>query len=157
MKDDELRSTKTRKGWLLPYLLKLDEMFFGRWDYWFKIIEADKISERPIPQIPFRAAEEYTERLVQRNIKECLDKGARELSHPLGELIDWIMWGLGKEEEFPRVSEELDDYWYRTFNLGLFYKEPADHWGMIDLPPIIGPVVTLHIWPLYSTKYLIFC
>ena len=133
MKDNEIRSTRERKGWLLPYLLKLDEMYFGRWEYWFNIIESDTIPEGDIPQIPFNAAEEYTERLVQKNIKECLDRGAREHSYSLGEFIDWIMWGLGKEEKFPRVSVALDDYWYRTFNLGLFYKEPADHWGMIAM------------------------
>ena len=26
-----------------------------------------------------------------------------------------------------------------------------------DLPPILGPLVMLHIWRLYSTKYLAFC
>ncbi|TFB13956.1 hypothetical protein E3V33_00160 [Candidatus Marinimicrobia bacterium MT.SAG.4] len=133
MKDDEIRSTKERKGWLLPYLLKLDEIFFGRWEYWFNIIESDKILKGPIPQIPFKAAEEYTERLVQKNIRKCLDRGSREDSNSLGLFVDWIMWGLGKEEEFPRVSETLDDFWYRTFNLGLFYKEPADHWSMIAM------------------------
>ena len=133
MKDDEIRSTRDRKGWLLPYLLKLDEMFFGRWDYWFNIIESDKIPKVEIPQIPFKAAEEYTERLVQKNIRKCLDRGSREHSYSLGLFIDWIMWGLGKEDEFPRVSETLDDFWYRTFNLGLFYKEPADHFGMIAM------------------------
>ena len=133
MKDDDIRSTRERKGWLLPYLLKLDEMYFGRWEYWFKIIEYDEIPKGPIPQIPFRAAEEYTERLVQKNIRKCLDRGSRELSHSLGVLIDWIMWGLGKEDEFPKITEKLDDFWYRTFNLGLFYKEPADHWGMIAM------------------------
>ena len=76
MKDEEMRSTKNRKGWLLPYLLKLDQMFFWRWEYWLNIIEADKIPKGPIPQIPFKAAEEYVERLVQKNIRECLDRGA---------------------------------------------------------------------------------
>ena len=133
MKDDDIRSTGDKKGWLLPYLLKLDEMFFGRWEYWFNMIQSDKVPKEPIPQIEFRAAEEYTERLVQKNIKKCIDRGSRELSHSLGVLIDWIMWGLGRGEEFPHISEELDDYWYRTFNLGLFYKEPADHWGKIAM------------------------
>ena len=133
MNDDDIRSTSEKKGWLLQYLLKLDEMFFGRWEYWFKIIENDKIPKGPIPQIPFKAAEAYRERLVQKNIKTCLDRGARELSLSLGELIDWIIWGLGIGDQFPRVSEALDDYWYRTFNLGLFYKEPADHWSMIAM------------------------
>ena len=133
MKDEELRSTRDRKSWLLPYLLKLDEIFFGRWEYWFKIIESDRIPKGSIPQIPFKAAEEYTERLVQKNIRKCLDRGSRELLHSLGLFIDWIMWGLRRGEEFPSISETLDDYWYRTFNLGLFYKEPADHWGMVAM------------------------
>ena len=133
MNDDEIRSTREKKGWLLPYLLKLDEIFFGRWEYWFNIIESDKIPKGTIPQIPFKAAEEYTERLVQKNIRRCLDRGSRELSYSLGLFIDWIMWGLRRGEEFPNVSEKLDDFWYRTFNLGLFYKEPADHWGMIAM------------------------
>ena len=133
MKDEDIRSTREKKGWLLPYLLKLDDMFFSRWEYWFKIIVDDRIPKGLIPQIEFRAAEEYTEKLVQKNIKECLNRGSRELSHSLGVLIDWIMWGLGRGEEFPPISEELDDFWYRTFNLGLFYKEPADHWGMIAM------------------------
>ena len=133
MKDDDIRSTREKKGWLLSYLMKLDEMFFGRWGYWFKIIESDKIPKGPIPQIPFKATEEYNERLVQKNIKECLDRGARELSHSLGVFVDWIMWGLGRGEEFPLVSAKLDDFWYRTFNLGLFYNEPADHWGMVAM------------------------
>ena len=133
MKDEDIRSTKNKKGWLLPYLLGLDQMFFGRWEYWFKIIETDTIPKGLIPQIPFKAAEEYKERLVQKNIKECLDKGAMKLSDPLGLFIDWIMWGLGKGDQFPKVSEEIDDFWYRTFNMGLFYKEPADHWGIVAM------------------------
>ena len=116
--------------------MKLDEIFFGRWKYWFNIIESDKIHKKPIPQIEFKAAEEYTERLVQKNIKECLDRGSRELSYSVGAFVDWIMWGLGRGGEFPNVSAVLDDFWYRTFNLGLFYKEPADHWGMIAMERI---------------------
>ena len=133
MKDEETRSTEKRKGWLLPYLLKLDEIFFGRWEYWFNIIESNEITKGPIPQLPFKAAEEYTEKLVQKNIKKCIDRGSRELSYSLGLFIDWIMWGLGQGEMFPLISATLDDFWYRTFNLGLFYKEPADHWGLVAM------------------------
>lgn len=133
MKDEDMRSTRMRKGWLIPYMLKLDEIFFGRWGYWLKIVETNKIPDGPIPQIPLKAAEEYRERSVHKNIKVCLDRGSRELSYFLGVFIDWIVWGLGRGKEFPKVSEELDDFWYRTFNLGLFYKEPADHWGMVAM------------------------
>jgi len=37
MKDNEIRSTRDRPGWLLPYLLGLDEMFIGRWEYWLNV------------------------------------------------------------------------------------------------------------------------
>ena len=133
MKDEDMRSTRMRKGWLIPYMLKLDEIFFGRWEYWLKIIKENKIPDGPIPQILLKAAEEYRERSVQKNIKACLDRGLGELSSSLEVFIDWIAWGLGMGNEFPKVTAELDDFWYRTFNLGLFYKEPADHWGMVAM------------------------
>ena len=133
MRNEDMRSTRMRKGWLIPYMLKLDEIFFGRWEYWLKIIKENKIPDGPIPQILLKAAEDYTERSVQKNIKACLDRGPQELSSSLEVFIDWIVWGLGMGKEFPKVSEELDDFWYRTFNLGLYYKEPADHWGMVAM------------------------
>ena len=123
-----LKSTKDKKGWLLPYLVSLDQMFFKRWDYWLTIIRNNRIPKEPIPYIPFKPSYEYPEKLVQNNLRDCL-KRADYISRPLETFIDWILWGFNQGEKFPDIKPEIDDYWYRTFNLGLFYKEPADHWA----------------------------
>ena len=129
----EIKRTANRKGWLLPYLIALDEMFYGRWKYWTEIIESNKLTDEPIPQIPFQSPESYSEKLVSKNIKDCLDRAVYKLSDPLHKFVDWMLWGFGTGEVFPNIPKEIDDYWYRNFNLGLFYKEPADHWSMVTM------------------------
>ncbi len=128
MDDNEMRSTRNRKGWLLPYLIALDDMFFKRWKYWLNICNTNNLPEEPIPYIPFSAAYDYREQKVQKNLKKCLQYAAH-YGDPFLKFVDWILWGLGRTSDFPDISDKIDDYWYRTFNLGLFYLEPADHWG----------------------------
>ena len=125
-----LKSTRDKKGWLLPYLVALDDMFYKRWDYWLKIISNDKIPQEAIPYIRFKPAFAYPKKEVQKNIKDCLNR-AVHTSHPLESFIDWILWGFNKGSTFPDITAKVDDYWYRTFNLGLFYREPSDHWAEV--------------------------
>ncbi|MHA1170282.1 MAG: N-6 DNA methylase, partial [Candidatus Hodarchaeales archaeon] len=98
------------------------------WSYWTKICTTDQISEEPVPYINFQMLHAYPEKQVQKNLRACLDY-PRELSNPLEHFIDWLLWGFNSGDNFPNISEKTDDYWYRTFNLGLFYLEPADQWG----------------------------
>jgi hypothetical protein len=49
----------------------------------------------------------------------------------LEKFVDWLLWGLAHGHNVPDIESDIDDYWYRTFNLGLFYLEPADHWADI--------------------------
>jgi hypothetical protein len=122
------KTTKDRKGWLIPYLIRLDEMFFNRWGYWTEVCLSNKVPEDPIPLIEFQPFHAYHAKQVHNNLKSCLDK-AHTISNPLECFVDWILWGLNTGDTFPNINEEIDDYWYRTFNLGLFYVEPADHWA----------------------------
>jgi hypothetical protein len=120
-------------GWLAPYLAGLDAMFFNRWGYWQDAVIHDRIPDEPIPIIDFDAANVYAKREVQKNLNACLDYASHETSSVLEKFVDWILWGLGckRDVAFPNISGKIDDYWYRTFNLGLFYVEPADHWAEI--------------------------
>jgi len=135
---DELKSTRDKKGWLLPYLVALDGMFFKRWEYWTKAVMADRIPEEPIPFVHFQSPHSYPEGLVSKNIKLCLDYAEYSSSNVLELFIDWILWGFNQGERFPQVNEKTDDYWYRTFNLGLFYKEPADHLALLAANRNVG-------------------
>ena len=124
----EIKRTDNKKGWLIPYLLGLDNMFFKRWEYWTKICLSDRVPQEPIPNIHFQPSHAYQQKQVYKNICKCLDF-TRSISNPLEAFIDWILWGFNQGEKFPPISDKEDDFWYRTFNMGLFYLEPADHWG----------------------------
>ncbi len=124
----QLKTTRSKKGWLLPYLTALDQMFYKRWEYWFNTCQTNRIPDEPIPFIQFQPSIQYRERLVYKNIKQCLDY-AIHISNPLEQFVDWLLWGFNIGDDFPNITDKIDDYWYRTFNLGLFYKEPAEHWG----------------------------
>ena len=126
----EIKTTRDKKGWLIPYLLGLDNMFYKRWDYWTRICISGRIPSDPIPFIRFQPSYAYQKKQVYKNVRKCLDFAAH-ISNPLEQFIDWLLWGFNRGNSFPLISEKTDDYWYRTFNMGLFYKEPADHWGEI--------------------------
>ncbi|NJM39325.1 MAG: hypothetical protein HC853_00430 [Anaerolineae bacterium] len=60
-------------GWMIPYLLAMDELADGRWDYWCRTIQDGALLDEPIPQVEW-----YNEGLVaqspaRRHIEECLD------------------------------------------------------------------------------------
>jgi len=135
---DELKSTRDKKGWLLPYLLALDEMFFKRWEYWTEAVLKDRIPNEPIPFIRFQSPHSYPEGLVTKNLKQCLDYAEYSSSNVLELFIDWLLCGFNQGEQFPAVTEKIDDYWYRTFNLGLFYKEPGDHLALLAADRNVG-------------------
>ena len=123
----ELKSTTDKKGWLIPYLTALDQMFYKRWSYWTRAVLVDKIPKEPIPHIEFQMPMMYSEQLVKKNLKQCLDRASYRYTNIFEKFIDWLLWGFNQGKNFPGINERTDDHWYRTFNLGLFYKEPADH------------------------------
>ncbi len=140
MRDDELRSTKDRPGWLLPYLFALDEMFYGRWEYWLQAVMTDQIPKEPIPLIHFEPSMNYSQKQVRNNIDACLSYAEHSHSNVLEKFIDWILWGLNYRHnvDVTNIDAKTDDYWYRTFNLGLFYTEPADHFADVAADKRVG-------------------
>lgn len=71
--DDELKSTRHRPGWLIPYLLALDNMFYGRWNYWLNAVQSDSIPDKEIPYIAFKPSFTCNSREVRNNVKKCRD------------------------------------------------------------------------------------
>jgi hypothetical protein len=154
-KREKLKTTKNQKGWLIYYLLRLDQMFYSRWDYWTRAFLRDEIPRESIPQIQFRPSWNYMARKVQKNLKTCLDYPGYTDHNVFENFIDWILWGFNQGNSFPNINKSTDDFWYRTFNLGLFYEEPADHFAEIATEyfvgkshgyfPTPGPVVELMV------------
>src|ERR1051326_5685609 len=42
-------------GFLLPYLLDLDAMMYGRWDYWMEAMLVGCLPDRPIPKVDWQS------------------------------------------------------------------------------------------------------
>jgi len=128
MKDTDIRSTRDKPGWLIPYLLGLDEMFYGRWNYWLRALDKDRIPNEPIPMIRFQPVMTYPGHSVLKNLNDCINYASHSHSNVVEKFVDWLLWGFHyKGVSFPGIDEKTDDYWYRTFNLGLFYQEPGDY------------------------------
>jgi len=113
-------------------------MFDGRWHYWARTIEAGRPLDEPIPKIEF---DSHPHAEAQKNIKDCV-KYLASRGHGYRDawmaFVDWLLWGFGTNivKAFPqKVSEDVSWYWYRTFNLGLMLKYPADHmaWGSCEI------------------------
>ena len=139
MKETDIRITKHRPGWLLPYLLGLDDMFYGRWEYWLNAVLWDNVPMSQIPRIQFQSPSIFPGKEVRKNLDQCIGFGENSMSNVLEKFIDWILWGLNyRKITFPDIDEKTDDFWFRTFNLGLFYKEPADHMADIAADHRVG-------------------
>ena len=123
-----MKNTNDKPGWLLPYLLGLDEMFYGRWDYWLRALDKDRIPDEPIPMIRFQPVFTYRGNTVLKNLNDCINYASHSHSNIVEKFVDWLLWGFHyKGVSFPGIDAKTDDYWYRTFNLGLFYQEPGDY------------------------------
>lgn len=123
-------SERTTWGWLRPYLVELDWMFLRRWDYWLRTIEAREVLSEPIPQIEWSGSG-HTE--PEKNLKACIDFGFYRFSRQSFSLfVEWLLFGFGdySVKEMPRqIEPNVNAFWYKTFNLGLFLKHPHDYLG----------------------------
>ena len=140
MKDSDIRTTRDRPGWLVPYLMALDQMFFNRWEYWMNAVIDDKIPGAPIPYIRFQSDASCYANMARKNIEKCLNYAMHSHSNIFEKFINWILWGFNYKNnlKFPSIDEKTDDHWYRTFNLGLFYEEPGDHFANVASDYQIG-------------------
>jgi hypothetical protein len=147
--DDYTFEERTCKGWLTPFLYEIESMFWGRWDYWARTIEAGELLDEPIPKIQFMLDGHYTAehkdkagigpgrstKDAEKMLSNCLDHyRAYTVSARLSDFLEWLLWGFGDtdQEDRPyRVDEKLNEHWYRTFNLGPMIKFPKDYFGDI--------------------------
>lgn len=128
--DDFSFEERTCRGWLTPYLWQIDGMFHGRWAYWVTTLHNGKLLDDPIPKIGFLGEANPGLQNARKNIHACLDAYCcYTCSARLTDLFDWILWGFGEGEERPRINEQVNEHWYRTFNLGYLIQSPHDYMG----------------------------
>jgi len=135
-----------KHGWLLPYLLTIDSYTWGRWDYWFRLREAGKLLDEPIPQIKFDCGGNIAEGFgsaPMKHLEKCLDLipqygnwqgwgGWQYFDY----FLDWLLFGLGHpgQPELPGEpwgAEGASMRLYQTLDLHWLMLYPWDYWGAI--------------------------
>jgi hypothetical protein len=128
-----------RHGWLLPYLLQLEGIIWGRWEHWSETFMAGKIIA-PIPEIVWCGERES---LGRKEIERSLNAVTRNHDWAgwsswtyFDYFLDWLLFGFGDpkqktEPEVPGGCEGASERLYQTFNLGPLLAWPNDYLGDI--------------------------
>jgi hypothetical protein len=137
--DPDLKRDLTR-GWLLPYLLELDEWADGRWAYWCRTEEAGKLLDEPIPQVSW-CYDPHSAAPARKHLESCLDLIPNH-GHDswLGwsswdsfdYFLSWLLYGFGSplQPELPReVNQGCSMRLYQHFNLAWPLAYPYDQFG----------------------------
>jgi hypothetical protein len=125
------RKPWTYRGWLMHYVLLIEEQqdIPKRWNYWFNTMMSGKLLEEQIPRISLSSRGDGS-----RGYKEfskwvdIVDRNGRGWSS-MGDLLDWLMFGLGLSKERPKFDDDLDEKLYRAVNIGPMMLEPCDYIG----------------------------
>lgn len=116
-----------KRGWLLPYLFSYDSFLWGRWDYWFKILEKKTTLESgPIPQIEFSSANDEGVIQTFKMLRNCLNHQEATISN----FADWLLWGFSKIEKL-NVSKSLNKHYYKNFEISLLQENPYDYFSIL--------------------------
>ena len=126
-----------KHGWLLPYLIDIDELLWCRWKYWIEAREANKLPDRPIPIVTFGHDGNHVEKSSGwRHISDCLelidpyDGGSNRVEL----FLDWLLYGFGlhAQKTLPQgMSHETSMKLYQFFDLAILMAFPYDYWGEI--------------------------
>lgn len=134
-----------KAGWLLPYLIGVDEVGYRRWAHWCEVMEAGH-SVGAIPRIDF-ADDMGGVSLARKHIEKCLDLVAGDgwLGWSSWEYLDyflcWLLHGFGhsSQPELPREPRKgASMRMYQTFNLAWPMLHPYDILGDLMAECAIG-------------------
>ena len=127
---DEEICNRLKRGWLLPYLETLDRIFSNRWHYWLRTAEKGEVMDEPIPKIKWLT---MPDKETMKNLDDCIRIcNNRSGWDAFNIFVEWLLFGFGDTgiKELPAgLESQIHAGWYKTFNLGLFLKNPFDYFG----------------------------
>jgi len=105
-------------------------MFSNRWNYWLNTIEKGEVLDEPIPKIKWLS---MPDKETMKNLDDCIRIcNNRSGWNAFNIFVEWLLFGFGDPaiKELPAGLEpRINAGWYKTFNLGLFLKNPFDYFG----------------------------
>jgi hypothetical protein len=113
-----------KRGWLLPFLFSYDDLLWGRWHYWTEILTRGSIiGSGPIPRIEWTDIGSTQAEATKKMFVNCLQHHEANIDN----FAEWLLWGLAGTDEKPRISEKLNEHYYREFDLFLVLDNPTDY------------------------------
>jgi hypothetical protein len=159
------------RGWLLPYLLRCDELTWDRWGYWYRLMLKGALPPEQIPQIEFlseggRSGGQFTSdsagwsrvmKLWEHNFDQVAPYwqgwGSREY---IEYVLDWLLFGFGANAEAPKeLTPGSSDRLYQTFDLGPMLLWPYDYLGDIFAEMAIGKHAGFYPTPHSVVKMMV--
>jgi hypothetical protein len=127
---------------MLPYLLQLEDLSWGRWDHWARTMQAGKILDEPIPQIEWASSYDHGTtafKMLERALNSVTkygEWGGWSCWTYFDYFLDWALFGLGyggqhEEPEPPHGCEDASLRLYQLFNLEPLLAYPNDYLGQI--------------------------
>lgn len=134
--DPKLTVEPKPHGWLLPMLLEIETVCWGRWEHWTKLKEAGNVIDEPIPQIQFDPHEASLARKMHENALNSIVRhgdwrgwsGWENFNY----YLDWLLYALGHPGQPDLPSEPQTGAFgrlYQTFCLEAMIAWPADIFG----------------------------
>lgn len=127
-------------GWLIPFMVLIDEKLDRRWEYWGRTMMAGRLLDEPIPRIEFDPDQGSNAR---KNLEDSLNCIPRHGSWEgwsswtyVDYFLDWLLFAFGHsghkvEPKEPAGCEGASMRLYQVFDLGLQMKYPNDNLGDI--------------------------
>ncbi len=128
--DDFSFEERACKGWLVYYLYEIESQIHNRWNYWLNTLIKGDLLEEQIPPIEFLG---MPHNAPMKMLEKCLND-YKAINTYYSDFLEWLLWGLGDssiEKLSSRVDAKVNEFWYRTFNLGLMIQFPHDYFGVI--------------------------
>mgnify|MGYP001203800327 CR=1 FL=1 len=129
-------------GWLLPYLLQADRLTWGRWDYWYRLMQSGRLPAEPIPPIEFSdtpARGTPAHKMLEACLNTIPTHGVWQSWSSWSYFdffMDWLLYGFGhpgqpESPPEPAGCAEASNRLYQVFCLEALLAWPDDYWGDI--------------------------
>jgi len=133
--DSRLKIETKPHGWLLPVLIQCESACWGRWDHWFRTMEAGHILAEPIPQIDFQPDAAGLARKMHEKSLDAIARGSWlgwDSWRIFDYYLDWLLYAFGSPQQTEPPREVEDGAFarlYQVFCLEAMLAWPADLFG----------------------------